>query len=122
MSSPAKQWGYIKIGPDEYRRTKTLVYQSPRYKKTVVVPLGRYSDGATGAFDILSDAWWVHDEICKFGEWADGAKVSREQAAQVLSDILWTEGRYFRAFYWKWFTYLFGCTKLRKDRHDGTSD
>lgn len=106
---------YVKIGPHHYVRTKTLYYFSTRYRKWITVYKGEVSDGATGAFDIASDAWWVHDKICARGTWDDGTPITPLQGATVLGDILYSEGRIFRSMYWKVFTYLFGCHKLREN-------
>lgn len=89
-----------------------ISYTSPRYKKTVTVQPGVY-DGATGAIDINSASWWVHDQLCNTGQWDDGTKVSNWVCSQVLQDILMAEGRWARARYWFWTTWLFGGGKAR---------
>ena len=98
---------------DDYILKYTIYYHSERYGKSVTVPKGYKSDGATGAFDIYSEAWFVHDKICEFGVWDDGSLVTRHQAAKVLSDILKSEGRWFRCRSWYLMTFLFGCKKVR---------
>ena len=99
-----------------YRAPRKIRYESPRYPgKTITVPEGYESDGATGAFDICSDSWWVHDVICDRATWDDGTPINAWQAAAVLSDILASEGRWARAIYWRWTTYLIGCHKTRKN-------
>jgi len=92
-----------------------IKYHSQRYNKWVTVPVGYESDGATGASDIYSHAWWIHDMLCDRGTWdgANGEEVTRLEAATVLSDILKSEGRWFRARTWFLATYLFGCKKVR---------
>jgi hypothetical protein len=97
-----------------YKRKKTLVYHSERYDKTVTVPEGYLSDGATGAIDIYSDGWWVHDKLCDTGIFDDGTPCTNKQASTILSDILRSEGRWCRAIYWWPMTYLFGGGKCRK--------
>lgn len=98
----------------KYTRPADLVYTSPRYGKTVTVPKGYRSDGATGpAIDIWSDAWWVHDVLCDRGTWDDGTPCTNWQASAVLADILADEGRWARAIYWRWSTWLFGGGKAR---------
>jgi hypothetical protein len=91
-----------------------IEYYSERYNKHVVVPEGRESDGATGALDIHSRAWWVHDELCTHGIWADGTPVTNWQASSVLADILRLESRPGRSVYWWIATWLFGCDKARR--------
>lgn len=98
---------------NEYILPYRIVYQSRRYGKVVIVPKGYKSDGATGAWDIWSESWWVHDKICEDGTWADGTPVKAWQAASVLSDILRAEGRWARAVYWKYATLFLGCVKAK---------
>jgi hypothetical protein len=106
----------------KYRTIRELLYYSPRYKKSVIVPSGFESDGATGAIDIegpirmvviatgqyrmASLSWIVHDKLCEDMKWADGSPCSRWQGSNVISDILRSEGHYFRDGYWKYATYL----------------
>ena len=104
-----------KVEVPKYINTETFRYFSPRYQKEVVVPAGYKSDGATGAIDISSKGWWVHDVLCDTGEWEDGTPVSNWQASRVLSDILAEEGRYVRKYTWLWATWLFGGGKAREN-------
>ena len=90
-------------------------YFSKRYKKWVALEIDFFSDGATGAIDIFSWAWWVHDKLCNTGKWADGSRLTNWQASWVLADILWSEGRYFRAVYWWFATFLGGGGDARKN-------
>jgi len=99
----------------EYKLPYTIRYYSKRYDKHVIVEEGFESDGATGAFDIWSEAWWVHDKICETGKWSDGTSVTNWQASTVLADILDSEQRYFRARYWWVMTWLLGCEKAREN-------
>lgn len=92
-----------------------IKYYSPRYKKTVTVTVGYKSDGATGAYDIFSEAWWVHDVLCDRGTWDDGTPLTNWQASMVLSDILWKEGQWLRAVYWFFATFLLGGGKAREN-------
>ncbi len=99
-----------------YKRKHTLVYYSPRYNKFVTVPEGYPSDGATGAMDIASDSWWVHDKLCDTGLFDDGTPCTNFQASTILCDILREEGRWLRAYYWWPATYLFGGGKCRLNK------
>jgi hypothetical protein len=103
------------MGRKKYRLPYRIDYYSKRYDKRVVVPMGYRSDGATGAFDIWSEGWWVHDMLCERGTWEDGTLVNNWQASQVLQDILKSEGRWARARYWFWATWMFGGGKARKN-------
>lgn len=98
-----------------YKALGSIAYYSRRYKKTVIVNIGDRSDGATGAIDIPSLGWWIHDELCKTGKFADGTKCTNWQASMVLSDILWSEGRYIRSQRWKYATFLFGGDQARRN-------
>jgi hypothetical protein len=93
-----------------------IEYFSPRYRKTVIVPIGYESDGASGpAVDVWSEAWWIHDRLCDTGRWADGSIATNWQASTVLADILHYEGRWFRARTWWIATWLFGCKRCAKN-------
>jgi len=100
---------------EEYLRKTKLRYYSPRYNRSVTIDVGYYSDGATGAIDIESNAWWVHDVLCNTGKWDDGTKCTNWQASMVLSDILHDEGRLIRARTWFAATWLFGGGEARKN-------
>ena len=96
---------------DGYERTWPLAYFSKRYGKFVFVPTKYFSDGATGAIDIVSDGWWIHDKLKKEKKWEDGTYCSNWQASCVLSDILLREKRYFRSVYWWFATLIWGIVK-----------
>ena len=83
-------------------------YYSPRYKKTVIAKCGDDFDGATGAKDINSFGWIVHDVLKRDKCFSDGSHCSNNQASNVLYDILKSEGRWFRARSWYWSTLLWG--------------
>ncbi len=99
-----------------YIREKTLHHYSERYNKYITVFKGAKSDGATWAIDIDSDGWWIHDRLCDTGLFDDGTRCTNFQASTILSDILRSEGRYFRAIYWWPFTYFFGGGKCRENK------
>lgn len=111
----------------KYRLDEEIVYKSERYNKTATVPLGYISDGATGAADISSRAWWVHDILCDRGKWDDGTPLNNWQCSQVLQDILKEESpkagwakykpssRYWQSKRWFWATWLFGGGKAREN-------
>ena len=108
---------YRKRSDGLYVCTETYRYFSRRYDERITIYEGTVRDGASGAIDIESSSWWVHDEICARTppKWDSGALISAWQAATVLSDILAAEGRWARAFYWRWSTFLFGCKAARKN-------
>jgi hypothetical protein len=98
-----------------YRLNKGFSYHSKRYNKSITLPDNRLSDGATGAMDITSRGWWVHDELCDSGKWDDGTKLSNWECSQVLQDILKEEGRYWQSKRWFWATWLCGGGKAREN-------
>ena len=98
---------------DEYINDIQFTYYSQRYDKLITVPKGYHSDGATGAKDITSRGWWVHDVLCDRGTFDDGTKCNNWKASTILSDILKVEGRWFRARSWFVATWLFGGGKAR---------
>ena len=104
-----------KVVGDGYEVTEVFRYYSKRYDKWLVIPAGFFSDGATSAPDIHSDAWIIHDHICRYGIWDNGEKITNWQASKVLSDILASEGRWFRRYTWLYATFLFGGGAARKN-------
>ena len=98
-----------------YINRKQFTYWSSRYHKSVTVPVGFHSDGATGAIDIpKSKSWWVHDVLCETCVSDDGTPCTNWQASRVLSDILEAEGHTLRSYGWLWSTFLFGGTKIKE--------
>lgn len=104
-----------KPGGFKYECLETYTYYSKRYNRSVTVYKGDRSDGATGAWDIQSDAWWVHDALCSRGAWDDGTRISNWDCSTVLRDILYDDGYYYRAYYWWSATFLFGGGEARKN-------
>lgn len=124
----------------KYQLDEAIAYFSLRYQKTIFVPAGYVSDGATGAMDIASRAWWIHDMLCDRGMWDDGTKLSNWQCSQVLQDILVEESpaappkdatgkakwvarwnryrpssRYWQSKRWFWATFMFGGGEAREN-------
>lgn len=111
-----------------YVNPEEIVYHSKRYGKTVTVPQGYVSDGATGALDRCPEAFYVHDWALgnyvgwgprpPIGRWDDGSKMTNWQASTLHCDILREHGRWARGI-WRWLpTFLFGGT-LIKERDRG---
>jgi len=75
-----------KVVGDGYEVTEQYVYYSKRYNRSIKIPVGFYSDGATDAPDIDTDAWIVHDHICRYAEWHDGTPIDNWTASSVLGD------------------------------------
>ena len=82
--------------------------------KYITVPRHYISDGATGAIDIESKGWWVHDWLCDGMGFDDGSPCSNWNASRILSAILLKEKRVFRAIYWRVATFIFGGNGLQK--------
>ena len=97
----------------KYINPQQIDYHSKRYAKSVTVEKGYVSDGASGAVDIWSTGWWVHDVLCDTGKFNDGTLCNNWQASMILSDILKSEGRWFRSRTWFIATWLFGGGKAR---------
>jgi len=98
-----------------YTNQEEFTYYSKRYNKYVTVEKGYESDGATGARDIDSKGWWVHDVLCEFGLFDDDTPCNNLQASRILSDILKKEGYWFRSRSWFVMTWLFGGGLARKN-------
>jgi len=109
-----RQIKYKNVG-DGYEVTEKYTYYSSRYNRYIEIPKGFYSDGATGAKDVDSDGWIIHDHICRYALWMDGTKIDNWTASTVLCDILWRDGFEIRATTWWLATYLFGGGKAREN-------
>ncbi len=83
------------------------LYHSSMFNQDVQIKAGDKSDGATGAPDIDSDSWWIHDKLCETGTWKSGQRLSNFVASTVLGNMLWHEGYWYRSVYW-WFATFFG--------------
>ena len=91
-------------------------FSTTRYNRHLTIKAGFYSDGATGARDLQNtDAWVIHDHICRYAVWDDGAPIDNWTASTVLADELWQDGYKLEAFYWWWATYLLGGGAARKN-------
>ena len=99
----------------KYTLLENVLYYSKRYNNLVALNIGYRSDGATGALDIESLAWWIHDKLCVDGCWLDGTKITNWQCSTVLSDILKEEGRWARSRYWFLLTFALGGGECRKN-------
>ncbi len=119
--------------PLRYQICKSHKYYSKRYGKTVSTPALFPTDGATGAVDVdgkieaydtwndskvvyVSLSWVIHDQLCNTGKFDDGTPCTNWQASTILSDILWSERRWFRTVYWWPMTYLLGGGKCRDNK------
>jgi hypothetical protein len=109
-----------------YIAHEDITYRSPRYGKTVTVPKGYVSDGATKAVDLCYDCFMVHDWLCggndywsngpesPVGEWDDGTAVTNWQASHVYTDLLKAHGIGPRRFVRFWATFLFGGQRIKQ--------
>lgn len=92
-----------------------IEYMCERYQKLVVVECGVRSNGADYAIDLVdSEAWWIHDELCKTGKFSDGSKCSNWQASVIIHDVLKRDGHWIRAKYWGSLTFIFRVFKGAK--------
>lgn len=135
-------WKRLYNDPDgmRYERLRELLYYSSMFKGFILIPVGRKSDGATGARDLgvvetgwrglwakfvqyvlksygsaETDAWWIHDELCLKGKWRDGRKISNFICSTVLAVQLRKDGYPKEAIYWWFATFLLGGGKARKN-------
>jgi hypothetical protein len=56
-----------------YQLKENIAYLSKRYNKYILCDKGDYSDGATGAIDIDSFGWVLHDQLCVTGKFEDNS-------------------------------------------------
>ena len=103
-----ERWNARYLCPREIR------YWSPRYRRWITVARAYPSAGATGARDIDSRAWWVHDRLCDWPEFDDGSPCTNWQASMILGDILAEDGHWFRRVTWPAATWLFGGGRCRE--------
>lgn len=109
---------YVRPYKDRKGKTRYVVhseftYYSKRYDRKVICEVGFDSDGATGARDINSMSWLVHDKLCDTACFHNGVPCTNLQASTILRDILLSEGRWFRANSWFLMTLAFGGKKLK---------
>lgn len=108
----------VQIVGDGYEVLEEYRYWSEKYKKWLTIPKGMYSDGATCARDLEdTDAWLIHDHICRYARWDDGTPISNWQGSTVLSIELKKDGYWLESFTWKYATYLLGGGAARKVKH-----
>lgn len=124
----------------KYQLLEEYFYKSGMFNRSITIPEGRKSDGATGARDLgvamtglkgiwyrilarvfqttstkKTAAWFVHDELCLTGKWDDGTRISNFICSTVLSVILHNDG-YNREAIWWWFaTFFAGGGEARKN-------
>lgn len=116
--NPTPVIAYRFLPNGKYELAQPITYYSARYRKTVTCPSGMISDGATGAVDVASLGWWVHDRVCVTRQFDDGTPCNAWQQAWILSDILMSEGRWFRARTWWLFTGLWRSWAEMWSDHD----
>jgi len=98
----------MKIINGSYITEHAFTYCSPRYNKSITAKKGEVLDGATGALDICSNGWVIHDIVKKYKKFDDGTECTNLQASLILYDILKSEGRWFRARSWFIATLVWG--------------
>lgn len=106
-----------------YKLPFDIKYESLRYGKTITVPKGYRSDGATYALDFCPKSWYVHDWMCGNylgegpkpvgGQFDDGTKITNWQCSRIFADILREEGYNLLPLTRFWATWLFGGGKAR---------
>lgn len=106
----------VKTVGDGYEVLRDYVFVDPATKKSITLKAGMYSDGATCARDLENtDAWLIHDHICRYAVWDDGGKISNWTASRILSDLLKRDGYKIESFFWRWSTFVFGGGAARKN-------
>jgi hypothetical protein len=101
-----------------YILDEQIVWYDKKLDKRITVPVGYISDGASGAIDIRSKGWWVHDWLCDGHgfdkDYNGGGECSNWHASRILSGILWSEKRPVRSWRWRWATFFFGGKGLNR--------
>ena len=101
-------------GKTWYILLEVIKWHDKKLNKYITVPKYYISDGASGAIDIKSKGWWVHDWLCEENGFDDGTECSNWHASRILSGILFKEKRPLRSFYWRVSTFLLGGERLNK--------
>ncbi len=97
-----------------YILLEKLIWLDKATDKFITVPKYFISDGASGAIDIKSKGWWIHDWLCEENGYDDGTYCNNWNASRILSGILFSERRPFRSLYWRVSTFILGGKHLRK--------
>jgi len=98
-----------KVGDGYIIIAQAYTYTDPKTGREITNKVGMYSDGATWARDLKNtDAWLVHDNVCRYGRWDDGGKIGNWTASRILGDILKRDGHWLEAIYWRWGTFVLG--------------
>lgn len=81
-----------------YINPEFITYKDPKTGKTLTVPPGYKSDGATGGFDVCPPSFFAHDWGCGNylgdgpkpvgGVWDDGSKMTNWQLSTLHSNML----------------------------------
>lgn len=87
-------------GELRYVSLEDYTYFSKRFNKSITITKEFISDGATGAKDINSMSWWIHDALSEWEHWDDGSFCSIYDSSLVIYDVLKSEDRYIRAPLW----------------------
>jgi len=91
----------------EYVVTKSFTFRLVGGKK-ITIPEGFVADGASNFALDVGISWLLHDWLYATHRYDDQTKCSQDEADQLLSWILWDEGRIWRCYYWYIALYLFG--------------
>ena len=83
--------------------------------KTKTIRAGTKSDGATCALDLCPEAFFVHDEFCRWPFWDDGTPVTNWEASREYRKILIRNGHgKARSWVRHYATFLFGGGRVKK--------
>ena len=109
---------YEQIVPSEhdgmkYRLLCEMVHRGP-HGLTKTMPQGRKSDGATYALDLDPEAFFTHDEFCRFPFWDEGTPISNWGASREYKKILERNGHKIRGPIRFYATFLFGGSRIKK--------
>jgi len=106
----------VRLVGDGYEVTKTYRYHSSRYDKHITIHDGFFTDGATMVPDPPNtDAWVIHDHICRYGVWDDGSKIDNWTASTIFYDVLIRDGYHGMASMGRIGTWLLGGGAARKN-------
>ena len=97
----------------KYEMLSTMVHLGPDgYEKTI--KKGRMSNGADKSKDLCPEAFFLHDEFCKFPFWDCGEPITNWQASKEYRKILLRYGFKVRGRIRFYATFLLGGWKVKR--------
>ena len=98
---------------DKYVMIHTMAHRGPD-GLTKTIPRDTLSNGADLALDLCAEAFFLHDEFCKYPFWDNGKPISNWGASREYRRILRRNGHTARGVIRFYATFLFGGARIKK--------